>query len=495
MASSDRDQGKKNISQVQTLTVPFALGEIKENITINTNAPVKSSKEEIINQAFKFHLQGNIKEAAKYYQYFINQGFKDHRVFSYYGNLLNDLGKLKDAELSYRKAIEVKPDFAEAYSNLGCLLNDLGKLKDAELSYRKAIELKPDFAETHSNLGVLLKDLGKYKEAEFSYRKAIEIKPDFAEFHSNLGDLLNDLGKLKDAEFSYQKAIEINPDLAEAHSNLGIILRGLGNLEESELSTRKAIEINPNLAICYQNLSLLFYAKGKINLAVENIEKAFSIDPISKDNQLLRKILKDRKNKKNGEISNHIDFEINKEKYSSYPIILKREVAPELIKELYKLKTIDLNLYPDPSYGNAKGSDYKLFEDNEVTTRELKNDLISITKDIVKSDVFFRDSFFTILGGGGRIKKHNHMGPIDSFLGLSIGKQKYSLVYYLKVGDQNCKNPGILKFYKDKNEAKCNKEILPSEGMIVIFPADRYHSVKYDGNKDRIIVGVNFYSI
>jgi len=62
-----------------------------------------------------------------------------------------DLGKLKEAEFSYRKAIEIKPDFAEAYSNLGSILKDLGKLKDAEVSTRKAIEIKPDFADAHSN--------------------------------------------------------------------------------------------------------------------------------------------------------------------------------------------------------------------------------------------------------------------------------------------------------------------------------------------------------
>ncbi len=47
----------------------------------NTNKKIKVSKKQIINQAYKFHSQGNISEAAKYYQYFINQGFKDHRVF------------------------------------------------------------------------------------------------------------------------------------------------------------------------------------------------------------------------------------------------------------------------------------------------------------------------------------------------------------------------------------------------------------------------------
>ncbi len=161
LESSNKDQAKKKITEVKTFSVPLPLAEIKENITISTNTPSKSSKEQIINQAFKFHSQGNILEAAKFYQLFINKGFNDYRVFSNYGDILKNLGKLKEAELSTRKAIEINPNFAEAHSNLGNILRDLGKLKEAKLSTRKAIELKPNFAEAHANLGSILKDLGK----------------------------------------------------------------------------------------------------------------------------------------------------------------------------------------------------------------------------------------------------------------------------------------------------------------------------------------------
>ena len=140
--SSQKDEGKKKMNEVKTFPVPFFLQEIQESIT-TTNTPSKPSKEQLINQAFKCHSQGNISEAAKYYQDFINQGFKDHRVFSNYGVILKDLGKSKEAELSYRKAIELKLNYAEAHYNLGIISNDLGKLKDAELSYRKAIEINP----------------------------------------------------------------------------------------------------------------------------------------------------------------------------------------------------------------------------------------------------------------------------------------------------------------------------------------------------------------
>ena len=96
-----------------------------------SNKKTKLPKEEIINKAFKFHSQGNISEAAKYYQYFINQGFKHHKAFLNYGIILKDIGKLKEAEIYTRKAIEIKSDYAEAYLNQANISNNSGKLKEA----------------------------------------------------------------------------------------------------------------------------------------------------------------------------------------------------------------------------------------------------------------------------------------------------------------------------------------------------------------------------
>jgi len=273
MGESNKEKKRnKNFSKVKTFSVPFTVGEIRENITIDTNSPTKPSKEEIITQAFNFHTQGNIIEAAKYYQYFINQGYKDQRVFSNYGIILRDLGNLKDAELFTRKAIELKPNLAETHSNLGTILNLLGNLKEAELSTRKAIKLNPNFAQAHSNLGNILRDLGNLKDAELSTRKAIKLNPDFADAYLNLGSILKDLGKLEKAAISTRKAIEINPNFAQAHSNLGAIMCDLGHLKEAELSTRKAIELNPDDADAHFNLATLELLKGNYESGLEYYE-------------------------------------------------------------------------------------------------------------------------------------------------------------------------------------------------------------------------------
>ena len=176
--SSNKEQGKKKIIPIKTFPVPFALVEKKENITITTNTPNKPSKKQIINQAFKFHSQGNISEAAKCYKRFIDQGFAGYKVFFNYGIILRDLCKIKEAELSTRKAIEIKPDFAEAYSNLGIILMRLGKLQESEKSTRKAIEIKPDFADAYWNLYGLSNSI---EEAEERINQCLKIDENYLE--------------------------------------------------------------------------------------------------------------------------------------------------------------------------------------------------------------------------------------------------------------------------------------------------------------------------
>jgi predicted TPR repeat methyltransferase len=51
-------------------------------------------------------------------------------------------------------------------------------IQDASKSYRKAIEVRSDYASAHFNLGVSLQKLRLFKEAEDHYNKVLETKPD-----------------------------------------------------------------------------------------------------------------------------------------------------------------------------------------------------------------------------------------------------------------------------------------------------------------------------
>ena len=121
------------------------------------NSDEQTIKDQIISKAFKQHSQGNIQEAKKYYENFINRGFLDHRVFSNYGMILVNLGELQKAEIYTRKAIEINPDFAMAYFNLGNIRKDLGKRKDSLDSYLRVIEINPQYVYAFSAITDLLR--------------------------------------------------------------------------------------------------------------------------------------------------------------------------------------------------------------------------------------------------------------------------------------------------------------------------------------------------
>ena len=400
------------------------------------------------------------------------------------------IGRNTEALNANQTAVELSPQDAEAHSNLGVTLQELGRLNEAEVSLRQAIVLRPNYPEAHNNLGNALKEQGRLDEAEASYRQAIVLKPGYANAHSNLGATLQELGRLDEAEASYIQAIALRPNYAEAYSNLGVTLQELGRLEEAEESLKHAITLKPDFALAHYGLTKVLYNMSYKDSALESIKKANVIDPKSKDFSLLLSVLQARKAREN--TAEGVKNTITSDSLiipASKILELNRSVEQELITYLYSRKLLDLDKEKDPSFGDTRGSKYDLFEDNHPRIQKLEIDLHSILSKAFNSDIFIKDSFFSIFGAGGGTTRHQHVDKNDKDSTFSLAKQKYALVYYLSVGDQDCTAPGFLKFYEP------SEEILPKKGLITIFPAQRYHSSFYNGKKDRVIVGVNFYTL
>ena len=173
---------------------------------------------------------------------------------------------------------------------------------------------------------------------------------------------------------------------------------------------------------------------------------------------------------------------------TSNPYITHRNVEVSLLKDFYnnKFKKLDKTGKKDARYGDGKCSDFKFFKNDSLVIKNIEADLISIMKKAVKSDVHIFDSFLNIFQAGSGTTPHAHITNFDKTQGFV--KQKYSLTYYLSVGDQNSFSYGY-SFSDSKNNRNS------TEGMVVIIPAERKHCAVYDGKKDRVMIGVNFYSL
>ena len=184
-----------------------------------------------------------------------------------------------EAELKYKKAIELKPTNSQAFYNLAVLLHDIRRLDEAEINYKKTIELKPDHPNANINLGILLHGVRRFNEAEVSYKKGLEIKPDHPSIYNNLGVTQECLGKLDEAEACYKKAIEFKPDYAEANSNLGNILKKINKIDKALTQYKRAIELKPSNPDFYLNHAILLQGIGRFDEAKTNYEKSIKLKP------------------------------------------------------------------------------------------------------------------------------------------------------------------------------------------------------------------------
>jgi tetratricopeptide (TPR) repeat protein len=183
----------------------------------------------------------------------------------------------KEAVKCYRKAAE--KGNAEAYYNLGHTYGSLGRWQDAIEALKRAIRIKPDYAEAHRFLGFAYGFyLGRYQDAIESHKQAIRIKPDFAMAHYNLGVAYAKLGRWQDMVEAYKQIIRIKPDLAEAHNSLGFAYGKLGRYQDAIEFCKQAIRLKPDYAEAYLGLGITYFITGDKGSALEEYKILKTLD-------------------------------------------------------------------------------------------------------------------------------------------------------------------------------------------------------------------------
>ncbi len=219
------------------------------------------NNEQIINIAIKYHSQGNLGLAKKFYKHCIENNIIDQKVFCNYAFILREAGQLKDAEIILRKFISINPSSIIVHNNLSGILRELGKINEAENILKKSLKIDPNNYKSQYNLGCLLIDQKKYKEAELVLRKSIALNLSNSDAYLNLGIAMRNLGSLKESIDLIEKAIELKPSNALCFLNLGIAYRELKNYKLAIEFYYKALNLNKDLlSIKYE----LINCKGEI---------------------------------------------------------------------------------------------------------------------------------------------------------------------------------------------------------------------------------------
>jgi tetratricopeptide (TPR) repeat protein len=90
-----------------------------------------------------------------------------------------------EARAAYERALAADATLIDARINLGRLLQEAGRLEDAEAHYRTVLETG-EHALAAYNLALVMEDLGRAADAIRAYGRALAADPELAEAHFNL---------------------------------------------------------------------------------------------------------------------------------------------------------------------------------------------------------------------------------------------------------------------------------------------------------------------
>ena len=128
------------------------------------------------------------------------------------GDVLRGQGQIDEAAGQYRRAIELKPDWAQAWSNLAVTDAALERFAAAIPNFERALALDPKHFEAQIGYAISLDGLGDFLGAEKHYEKALAIRSDFGGVYYNLGYLYQKQGLYVEAAEQYEEAVRRLPN-------------------------------------------------------------------------------------------------------------------------------------------------------------------------------------------------------------------------------------------------------------------------------------------
>jgi TolB-like protein/Tfp pilus assembly protein PilF/aminoglycoside phosphotransferase (APT) family kinase protein len=192
-------------------------------------------------------------------------------------------GDLERAAASFRKAIELDPNYASAWVGLAETHHrqaDNGDLP-VEEGYRmarqavdRALALAPDLAYAHAEMGWIMRAHDwDWEGADAAYQRALALEPGSRAAVVGASVLAFTLGRLDEALGLDARAIELDPLSVGPRINLGIHLYYAGRLGEAAGAFTKALELSPDFPITGALLGRVHLLQGRSQEALVAIER------------------------------------------------------------------------------------------------------------------------------------------------------------------------------------------------------------------------------
>jgi protein O-GlcNAc transferase len=194
--------------------------------------------------------------------------------------------RLADAESFARRSVQIDPKNAVGWDRLGVAMETRGSYTpELEHSYRRAIELEPEFAVAYAHLARVLKRFGKQVEAAPLYDKAFELAKDPPTLNL-IAESMQDEQLWEKSGPVLRRSLELDGRNPTSLMLMGRMLLVLKRYDEAEPYLRTASEVSPRAFQPYNLLGRSYMALGRLSDAEKAYERAAEFAPVADRKQL-----------------------------------------------------------------------------------------------------------------------------------------------------------------------------------------------------------------
>ena len=169
---------------------------------------------------------------------------------------------------------------AETQNTRGIAYCEEDGYEKAIATFGKAINLKPDYANAHYNQGIAYMKKGEVDKAWSAYYRAIQCRRNYAEAYNNRGIASHLKGETIYALQDYTMAIGLNQELTEPYTNRGSLHLDRLDIQQALDDFHIAIKLDSDAGLAYGHagVAYLHYQHWKKTIADWTVAAILRVD-------------------------------------------------------------------------------------------------------------------------------------------------------------------------------------------------------------------------
>ena len=179
----------------------------------------------------------------------------------------------------FEHAVAVSRDNWIAHQLLGVYYDECGRKEEAFQNFKRATEIKPNYAEAWNSLGVAWTERKDFAQAATCFASAAQLAPETVSFRYNLARALGLQGRAPEAIAEYRTVLKLDPQIAAAHYDLGVLLAKTGEAGPAVLHFQETLRLQSNQPVAHYQLGKLLLAAGRTTEARQHLQAAVQLKP------------------------------------------------------------------------------------------------------------------------------------------------------------------------------------------------------------------------